>query len=175
MSVRLYANPRETAPPLKVCRIPFVPVCRFCVLPVAFFFSSLSSAFGSSIQKKKGIVSHNRNNDYLSKEQEASLSVSQGYCTQARRQSPSLPSNHDSQSVACDNPIIARYPSPLGRRGEIITFKPIALPQLARSDALKSAGLYVGSASHGTAMDLINDAILRNCRQKEISTTVTEL
>lgn len=41
------------------------------------------------------------------------------------------------------------------------TFEPVALPQLAWSDALKATCLEVGSAGHRTTVDLVDDAILR--------------
>jgi len=41
-------------------------------------------------------------------------------------------------------------------------FQPVALPDLARTHALKSAGLVVQSAGHGTAVDRIDAAVLRD-------------
>lgn len=35
MPVRLNANARQTAPPLEIRRVPFIPVCRFRIFPVA--------------------------------------------------------------------------------------------------------------------------------------------
>ena len=41
------------------------------------------------------------------------------------------------------------------------TFEPIALPQLARSDALEATCLEIGPACHRATVDLVYYAILR--------------
>lgn len=57
--------------------------------------------------------------------------------------------------------LVSGYDKGLSLRPGDCTFKPIALPQLAWSDALEATCLEIRPAGHWTAVDPINDSILR--------------
>ena len=100
----------------------------------------------------------NRQPSYLWRKRALSLFVSWGCRRQAIRYSPSLRVNGPvSQWLRHVGGSFLGTPA----AGIVRTFKPIALPQLARPDALKVTCLKIGPACHWTTVDLIHDAVLR--------------
>ena len=161
MPIRLNTNPRQTAPPLEICRIPFIPMCCIRIFPMAFKISLVSIYLVCLLVLLKGKKA-NRQPSYLWRKRALSLFVSWGCRRQAIRHSPFLRVNAPvNQWLRQTGGSSLRTPA----AGIIRTFKPIALPQLARPDALKATRLEIGPACHWTTVDLIHDAVL--CRKNE--------